>query len=126
MNYLKKFEDIDFDTLVKQMKAELNKYWKIEMIYFKESIYKLSNICNFETTDEYINKFEHNVKNNFAYLSDTKFIYITYHHNDDFFGWNDTENFLIQNDYTNMGKIEITSDDIKRYKIWTKSKKYNL
>lgn len=62
----------------------------------------------------------------FAYLSDTKFIYITYHHNDDFFGWNDTENFLIENDYTNMGKIEITSDDIKRYKIWTKSKKYNL
>jgi hypothetical protein len=62
MNYLKKFENIDFDTLVKQMKAELNKYWKIEMIYFKESIYKLSNICNFETTDEYINKFEHNVQ----------------------------------------------------------------
>lgn len=32
-------------------------------------------VSNFETTDEYINKFEHNVKNNFAYLYD-------------FFGWN--------------------------------------
>ena len=117
MKYLKKFEDTDFeDHLVIQMKKEA---WKVDMSVFKESLYKLAILYNIDITEKDIIVFEYNIK----FLSVTKFIYITYHKQDDFFGWND---ILIENDYTYMGEVEITPEDIQKYNIWIKSNKYNL
>lgn len=50
MKYLKKFEDLeDFNKLC---------YWKINMLYFKESLFKLTNLYNRNITEKYINYFE--------------------------------------------------------------------
>ena len=122
MKYLKKFEETDFDELddlVIQMKKEAYQYWKVDMSVFKESLYKLAILYNIDITEKDIIDFEYNIK----FLSVTKFIYITYHKQDDFFGWND---ILIENDYTYMGEVEITPEDIQKYNIWIKSNKYNL
>jgi len=129
MKYLKKFEETDFDELddlVIQMKKEAYQYWKVDMSVFKESLYKLAILYNIDITEKDIIDFEYNIKFNYK----QNFIYITYKKNQtnkiSTLGYSSDADFLEEHGFTYMGDVEITPENIVKYKIWAKSKKYNL
>lgn len=138
MKYLKTFEDLnqdqtDFDELddfVKQMTIENKKYWKVKFSDLNASLYKLG--------IPYIKELLIKIKKNFSvhYNSQSipnEYIYITYNMFNNklkpwsFVAYNGNNNDFLKNaDYTYMGEVEITPEDIESYKFWEKTQKYNL
>jgi hypothetical protein len=136
MKYLKKYENFD-DELNKESylyNQQTNKYWKVKMSQFKESFYKIANLYKLDITEKYINDSERNLEihfvKDFVYISYNKYIKFTDLLNPDPWGYarcdSGGEIYLSKNGYTYMGEIEITPDDIQKYNIWKKGKKYNI
>lgn len=131
MKYLKKFENVvdqnetDFDELddfVKQMTIENKKYWKVKFSDLDVSLYKLG--------VPYIKELL--IKINSKSIP-KEYIYITYNMFANkikpwsFVAYNDSNIIFLKNaNYTYMGEIEITPEDIEKYNIWKKGKKYNI
>ena len=130
MKYLKTFEDLnqdqtDFDELddfVKQMTIENKKYWKVKFSDLNASLYKLG--------IPYIKELLIKINSK---STPKEYIYITYNMFNNklkpwsFVAYNDSNNDFLKNaEYTYMGEVEITPEDIEKYNLWEKTQKYNL
>ncbi len=122
MKHIKKFENID-----EHVNAE-GKFWEIntDEPYFEISLNKLG--FNEELKERIYDMNNYSIKNSglvYIYIIKTNLSYIgtsvTWSHVTDF-----RKDTAIENGNKYMGKVEITEDDIRKWELINKAKKFNL
>ena len=117
MKYLKTYEDLD-----------VIKYWKVKIR--NNNKYKISKVLK-PNLGPALYKIRMNIKQieywkeNFKYLYMIQYIYLYLNPNSNW-GHSITEFKGYENNYVYMGEVQVTPEDIKRYKISKEIEKYNL